>query len=279
MRGALIAILTVSCMMGVNGALDPHTFDDNALPKERYVKLFQQWKKKHEVEIPQYEEEYRMGVWADNHDSIGAHNQAKDTTYTLGHNKFSHLPFSEFQKRLGYMASAPQFDTTSIKAALFPESIDQTAIFRALSEFPESVDWRKTKGAVTSVKDQKQCGSCWSFSAIGAIEGAFAIHKNLSFNLSEQMLVDCDEMDQGCDVRMFELNEPFCSHHCSVYIREALRLTDYLLFLTITQGGDMVNAFKFVKDNGICKEKDYPYTATDGECKKSECVPVEGAKV
>ncbi len=226
MRGSIFAILTVIYMMGVNWALDPNTFDDNALPRERYVNLFLQWKENHNVEIPQHEEEYRLGVWADNHDIIGAHNQAGDTTYTLGHNAFSHLTHLEFQKRLGYRPQDRERDSASKKTPLFPDFMNQTAAWRKLDDLPFSLDWRR-KGAVTSVKDQKQCGSCWSFSAIGAIEGAYTIKYNKSYNFSEQMIVDCDEMDQGCDVRIFEMNsELFCSRYCSVYIHEALRLTD-----------------------------------------------------
>lgn len=96
---------------------------------------------------------------------------------------------------------------------------------------PNSIDWRE-KNAVTNVKNQGNCGSCWSFSATGAIEGINAIKNNKLLNISEQELIDCSGNygNNGCE------------------------------------GGSMQSAFKYVIDNGICSEKEYPYTAIDGQC-------------
>jgi cathepsin L len=67
-------------------------------------------------------------------------------------------------------------------------------------EVPESWDWRE-HGAVSEVKNQGQCGSCWAFSAIGAMEGLYAIHKKELQTFSEQQLVDCstDYGNNGCN--------------------------------------------------------------------------------
>src|SRR5690606_30643585 len=115
-------------------------------------------------------------------------------------------------------------------------------------DLPKSVDW-VAKNAVTEVKNQGNCGSCWAFSAIGCIEGAYAIKTGELKEFSEQMLVDCDGADYGC------------------------------------QGGLMTTAFDWVmnKGQGVCSRQDYEYTSGDtrkeGECKMEQCKVVEGTQV
>lgn len=103
---------------------------------------------------------------------------------------------------------------------------------------PDSVDWT-TKGVVTPIKNQGQCGSCWAFSTTGSLEGAFAIANKQLQSFSEQQLVDCAGSfgNQGCN------------------------------------GGEMDDAFKYVEKNGLCLEMDYPYKGTDGTCQASKRVP------
>jgi cathepsin F len=104
---------------------------------------------------------------------------------------------------------------------------------------PRDWDWRK-KGAVTPVKDQQQCGSCWAFSVTGAIEGATFLKTGKLVSLSEQNLVDCDHYCSGLDRQS-------CDNGCD--------------------GGLMENAMEYVIGNGgIDTEDSYPYTAYDGTC-------------
>ena len=97
--------------------------------------------------------------------------------------------------------------------------------------YEKSVDWRK-KNKVSSVKNQEQCGGCWAFSSIGAVESAWAIKHNILYNLSEQQLIDCSNENHGCE------------------------------------GGSMDLAFEYMKNNSICNNISYPYTANDNMCQK-----------
>merc|ERR1711991_792027 len=102
------------------------------------------------------------------------------------------------------------------------ESVDSTA----------TIDW-VSRGAVTPVKDQGQCGSCGAFSTTGGLEGAWEIASGNLVSMSEQQFVDCDKVDSGCN------------------------------------GGLMDNGFKFAEGTALATESSYAYTARDGTCKSS----------
>merc|ERR1719242_608136 len=143
-------------------------------------------------------------------DTIYEHNQGNHT-WTMGINQFSDVTPTEFEKiYLGYIhrpnAARNEADLSGLEAA-------------------NDVDWT-TKGAVTPVKNQAQCGSCWAFSTTGSLEGRTQIATGTLPDLSEQELVDCAGSDgnQGCN------------------------------------GGLMDYAFKYVEEQGgLCSENDYPY--------------------
>merc|ERR1719447_323961 len=80
-----------------------------------------------------------------------------------------------------------------------PRSEDSENYVDESTPIPDSVDW-VDEGAVTPIKDQGQCGSCWTFSTTGAIEGANFIKNGVLVSLSEQMIIDCDHDEvAGCD--------------------------------------------------------------------------------
>ena len=168
-----------------------------------------------------------MEAFAVNDAFIVAHNK-EGHSYTVGHNEFSDMTNAEFKETMtGYKTKDSYLRRT--------KNVDETLNAKFASA-PDSVDW-STKGAVTPIKNQGQCGSCWAFSTTGSTEGAYAIASGKLVSLSEQDLVDCDKVDHGC------------------------------------QGGLMDNGFDFIKKNGgIATEECYPYTAADGTC-NTKCAP------
>ncbi|XP_073995758.1 procathepsin L-like [Rhodnius prolixus] len=141
-------------------------------------------------------------------------------------NSFGEVPAAEFANRInGYRKF-----TNTIKG-LYKSQL----FFRRASNVmvPTSTDWR-SKRAVTAVKDQGHCGSCWAFSAVGALESQMFIRTGQLVSLSEQNLIDCssDYGNKGCS------------------------------------GGFMEAAYQYIIDNGgINTEKSYKYEARDGKCR------------
>jgi len=182
------------------------------------------------VWMKEYNKVYQIGaigvrftVFTDNYNYINQHNKEAAEglhTYTLALNEFADWTHEEFLKRrVTGRKAASDDDVNDLPTPVMPRG------FQA----PESVDWRD-KGVVTGVKDQGQCGSCWAFSAVGSMEGAYAYATGNLISQSEQQMVDC--VGNGI-------------YDCNT-------------------GGDESLAFEWtIKQKGSMSEKDYPYTATD----------------
>jgi len=205
-----------------------------------YEKEFRQWMKKFNVvyhDIETFLE--RLHIFKSNSDFINEHNKkANEHGYTLKHNEFSNLSWSEFRSfYFGYSFS----DNYLNKRLRNQNNRIQEHFTNGMylqDEIPDSIDWVE-KGGVSAVKNQGQCGSCWAFSTTGAIEGAAFISGHVLENLSEQELVDCDPADNGCN------------------------------------GGLMDHAFYWAENHGgLCSEDDYVYEAKRGICKKASCKSV-----
>jgi len=190
---------------------------------EELKSLWSSWKIYYGKAYTIAEEAARFAIFEENYKKVIKNNAAnEDLKFAL--NKFADLTSTEFKTIFasGYIKKNNRVAPTS---------------FTPIGDLPATVDWR-SKGAVTKVKDQGQCGSCWTFATTGALEGWHQISKGVLLSFSEQQIVDCDTSDQGCN------------------------------------GGDPVEALTYTAQNGVELELTYPYTAQDGTCKFKQAVAV-----
>jgi C1A family cysteine protease len=159
--------------------------------------------------------EHRFAQFARNRDIVMEHNSLLGTPYHLGFNKMSDWTEAEYKSLLTYIPEKEWIATDN---------------FEATNAVPNAVNW-VTAGAVNAIKDQGQCGSCWAFSSASALESAHKITAGPLLSFSEQQLVDCSNLNLGCN------------------------------------GGNAALAFKYWTNNFVMSEASYPYKAVNGTCK------------
>lgn len=173
---------------------------------------------------------YRFEIFSTNYHRVMQHNMQNEETHSLGINQFADLSPAEYKKILGYKPA--------LKTSSNYKSIESNG------KNPASVDWRGK--AVTPVKNQGSCGSCWAFSTTGSVEGLYAISHGEIKSFSEQQLVDCSKSgpdgNQGCN------------------------------------GGLMDLAFTYLETNEIETEADYPYKGQDNTCTQEAAKGAFGLK-
>ncbi|KAH7442386.1 hypothetical protein KP509_03G086100 [Ceratopteris richardii] len=220
---ALLGCLSV-LLVSVASAHHLQYHIDDLSSEDRLLRLFEVWISKHSKNYTSADgssqKHSRFQVFKDNLRYIHNHNHGSEASHKLGLTRFADLTLEEFRAHhLGFRLPKEPRRLRMVRSTCNKHAL------------PTSVDWRQ-KGAVTNVKDQGQCGSCWAFSTVGAIEGAHAIATGELVSLSEQELVSCAHANFGCN------------------------------------GGLMDPSFEWVmKNGGINTETGYPYVSGTGSAK------------
>ena len=173
---------------------------------------------------------FRMNEWRKADRYIQLHNNEMNATWTLSHNHLSDWTHAERKSLNGLK---PELRTREYAPVLLEPSNS------------DGVNWVE-KGAVTDVKNQGSCGSCWSFSTTGSLEGAHFIATGSLESFSEEQFVQCDygvTKNLGCN------------------------------------GGLMDKAFAYAESNAIQTEANYPYTSGSGRRGSCDSSKLEGASL
>ncbi|OAY85827.1 Ananain [Ananas comosus] len=190
-------------------------------PSDPMMKRFEEWMAEYgRVYKDNDEKMRRFQIFKNNVNHIETFNNRSGNSYTLGINQFTDMTNNEF---------VAQYTGVSLPLNIEREpvvSFDDVDI----SAVPQSIDWRNY-GAVTSVKNQNPCGSCWAFAAIATVESIYKIKRGYLVSLSEQQVLDC-AVSYGCD------------------------------------GGWVNKAYDFIISNkGVASAAIYPYKASQGTCR------------
>jgi len=202
---------------------------------------FDIWSKKYgKTYASEAERDYRMKVFAENKEKIAKMN-SENSDATFGLNVFADQTYDELVATRTSKTLRNVMEEVKKNVVVAPPARD---------DLPDYFDWND-KGAVTPVKDQGSCGSCFSFGALATLEGQLFIKQGKLVNLSEQNIVDCDH-----ECQMFPSGK-ICDYGCD--------------------GGMEMNVYQYViKNGGVDTYEDYPYTASEGYCKFDPSIAIGG---
>jgi len=190
---------------------------------------WEQWKIINKKSYSIVEDKLRREIFSANAEKIASHNRLFDLglkSFRLGVNRFTDMTDTERAQFLGAKPTEPL------------EGLGFKTHITSRRNNPDSFDWRNhNPNPISEIKDQGQCGSCWSFSTTGSVETHHALYTSTGlYRLSEQQLIDCSNV------------APYNNGGCN--------------------GGWMNTSMQYIKDvGGIMREADYPYEAKDGTCR------------
>lgn len=215
-----LVLFALAASLTIFGLYSNKSFENpkSEIPQD-VLDLYSVWKIQFNKTLLSAEENnVKLGVFYENYKKIISHNEDTNRTYDLGLNEFMDLTHEQF---------ANFYLTADI-----PSDFNLSVKHLSIEALKDSVDWTKV-GAVTAVKNQGQCGSCWAFSTTGALESAEILAGKKSMSLSEQQLVDCSYGNNGC------------------------------------KGGWTSTAFQYIQDHGLESNSQYPYVAKTRACKSN----------
>jgi len=226
-----VASLVVVLAAIVNGHEWNREFTISEIASLNAPKLFESWTQHFSKSYKNEEEKlHRFQVWLHNLDRISKHNSDTSQSFKMKLNQFGDLTLEEFEI---YVEKGLKKNNTPKRRLRSTTTTTTTTTLAPAA----SVDWTAA-GKVTPVKNQGQCGGCWSFSATGATECNVAIKTGVLTSLSEQQLLDCCTSEYG----------NYYSSGCD--------------------GGAMDDAFSYIVNNkGLCSEAEYPFLGYDSTCK------------
>ncbi|KAJ4952040.1 hypothetical protein NE237_028872 [Protea cynaroides] len=223
--GKVFVALLVTLVSGLAQSLE---FNEKDLTTDDHLwDLYEKWSSHYNISRGFHEKQMRFNAFKENAKFIHEFNK-KDALYKVELNIFADMTNHEFlithtSNLAMNIHSRPRLQETA-NDFNYNESV----------KLPSSFDWR-TKGAVTDVKDEGQCGSSWAFSAVAAVEGIHKIKTGELLNLSPQQLVSCDNNSHGC------------------------------------KGGSPIYAYEYIMEHGgITTWENYPYTGSNSNCDESK---------
>jgi len=229
-------VLKISVLLAVLAQVSSFNYGD-----KKVVEKFENWFSRFNI-YSENESHLKnlFNNWLDNDKYIELTN-SRNLTYTLNHNQYSGMNVDEFSNFMGFKANKEVFAKGN------PYRNDKSKEQKSVSSSnAASIDWRD-KHVVSPIRDQGQCGSCWSFSGTATLESAVAIKSGELYDLSEQESVSCSTIKNGGK-----------NLGCN--------------------GGNYDAMWDYAKQNGgICSEESYPYTSgvtkNTGTC-ETTCTPI-----